>query len=183
MKVQRSNVLASDSSYLDKQSGYRWDMMFFPIAHNSPHSFQYRLAPSLLWRLEVPVLQSYHQVLGLPACLLLLRVNRLAHNKRFAHGNVLLLWWGSARKWFSDFGFTQSYRSVPWTLKPLWRTAKDAFVICSAKKVVAVQSRLCILYKPYPPKSIHCHFERIIFGKNRLKFRFSIYTLLQNGGQ
>ena len=79
--MKRSNVLASDSSYLDKQSGCHWDMMFFPIAHNSPHSFHCRLAPSLLWRLEVPALQSYQQVLGLPACLLPLKVKRLAHIK------------------------------------------------------------------------------------------------------
>ena len=56
-------------------------MMFFPIAHNSPHSFHCRLDPSLLWRLEVPVLQSYQQVLGPPAYLLLLKVKRLAHIK------------------------------------------------------------------------------------------------------
>ena len=62
-------------------------MIFFPIAHNLPHS----LAPSLLWLLEVPVVQSYQQVLGLlldleglgmtcfcTACLLLLKAKRLA---------------------------------------------------------------------------------------------------------
>ena len=99
---QRSNLLPSDSSYLDKQSGYHWDMIFFPIAHSSPHSFHCCLAPSLLWRLEVPVFQSCQQVLGLLACLLLLKVKWLAQS-----GKVLLFWWGNAaKKWFSDFGLT-----------------------------------------------------------------------------